>query len=139
LSNKSNGNLSNLEQSQQIAATHVAASSYVGPIPSASEMAKYAGIDPSFPDRILTMAEKQSAHRQKVEQTLADAYARNSSRGVNYAFILSLIMLLIGGYCIICLDKDIFGAIFGVTGIGSIVGAFIYGTRSKRSRDDKKE
>jgi uncharacterized membrane protein len=87
----------------------------------------------------MAMAEKQSAHRQRVEQTLADAYVRNSSRRVNYAFILALIMLLIGGYCVICLDKDIFGTIFGVAGIGSIVGAFIFGTRSKRSGNDNKD
>ena len=39
---------------------------YQGPIPPASEMSRYAQIDPSLPSRILAMAEKQSEHRQNM-------------------------------------------------------------------------
>ncbi len=35
---------------------------YSGPIPHAEDMAKYKEVDPSFPERMLSMVEKQLEH-----------------------------------------------------------------------------
>ncbi|MEO5339600.1 MAG: DUF2335 domain-containing protein [Magnetococcus sp. MYC-9] len=75
------------------------------PIPPAAEMAAYSAIDPSLPDRIMTMAERQSAHRHTLElrqmgvsekktETLGHIVAKEQelrSRGQLFGFCLSLV------------------------------------------------
>ncbi len=43
---------------------------FMEPIPSPELMKQYAEVDPTFPDRILKMAEAESAHRQSEEKKL---------------------------------------------------------------------
>lgn len=40
---------------------------YSGPVPHASEMARYKQVDDSFPERFVRMAELQSEHRRGLE------------------------------------------------------------------------
>jgi uncharacterized membrane protein len=80
----------------------------------------------------MEMAERQSAHRQQMESTIIKTSSRNSTLGVVFAFIIAMTTLLIAGFCIY-LNKDILGTFIGGFGIASIVGAFIYGTRSNRA------
>ena len=59
--------------------TAVTSQTYQGPIPPASEMQKYAAINPELPMRIMAMAEKQSAHRQEIEKiAVAESFKQKS-------------------------------------------------------------
>jgi uncharacterized membrane protein len=136
MSSKSKKNLPARQRTPNVAATHVAAS-YSGPIPPASEMMKYEEACPGLPSRIMEMAEKQSAHRQHIEAIAIKASSRNSTLGVIFAFLLAIATLCIGGLCIF-LDKDGLGTLIGGAGLASIVGAFIYGTRSNRAERESK-
>jgi uncharacterized membrane protein len=136
MSSKSKKNLPASQRTSNVAATRVAAS-YFGPIPPASEMAKYEEACPGLPSRIMEMAEKQSAHRQQIENIAIKASSRNSTLGVIFAFLIAISTLLIGAFCIF-LDKDGLGTLIGSVGLASIVGAFIYGTRSNRAERESK-
>jgi len=63
----------------------------IGPIPAASELAKYKEILPSAPDRIVTMAENQSAHRIRMEDKVSSAQIRQSDKGQWMAFIIAIL------------------------------------------------
>jgi uncharacterized membrane protein len=101
-------------------------------------MAKYEEVCPGIANRIMAMAEKQSLHRQIIEQTAINASSRNSTMGVIFAFIIAMSTLLVGAYCIVFLNKDLLGTLIGGVGLGSIVGTFIYGTRSNRAEREGK-
>ena len=110
---------------------------YSGPLPTASEMAQYEKICTGAADRIITMAEKQSEHRQKVEyDTILTANWR-SILGVIFAFIIALASIILCGYCVHLDHLKTACAIFGGT-IVSLVSVFIYGTNSnKQEREEK--
>jgi uncharacterized membrane protein len=136
MSSRSKQNSPARQRISSVAAPHVAAS-YFGPIPPASEMMKYEEACPGLPSRIMAMAENQSAHRQCIETIAIKASSRNSTLGVIFAFLLAMSTLCIGGLCIF-LDKDGLGTLIGGIGLASIVGAFIYGTRSNRAERESK-
>ena len=59
---------------------------YSGPIPPASELAKYAEIDKNLPNRILTMAESQKNHRIDIENKIVISQLKENGRGQIFAF-----------------------------------------------------
>lgn len=59
---------------------------FSGPIPPPSIIEGYERVLPGSADRIITMAEKQSEHRQKMEEKMISAESRDSLLGVIFAF-----------------------------------------------------
>jgi uncharacterized membrane protein len=100
-------------------------------------MAKYEEICPGLSDRIMAMAENQIKHRQEIEHIVIKANSRNSALGVVFAFILAVLTLASGTFCIY-LGENILGTFIGGAGLAAIVGAFIYGTRSNRIERETK-
>ena len=116
---------------QQIAAT-IVRGEFSGPIPPPSVLAEYEKMIPGSADRILTMAERQSDHRQKMEAKMIDAESRDSFCGVVFAFSIGVVSLIIGAIMAIKIPNNggtVIGTIFGMSGVGSIVGTFLNGTR----------
>ena len=108
---------------------------FSGPIPSPEVLAGYENIKPGFADRILSMAERQSSHRQALEKAQSEAAIRDSRLGVIFAYLIGIGSLLSAVVISIVAPNNagvIVGGLLGVTGIGSIVGTFIYGTRLKK-------
>lgn len=109
---------------------------FSGPIPPPNIIAGYENAIPGSADRIIRMAEQQSSHRQQMELMEIKAEARDSLLGVIFAFGLGMGCL---AACIIMVVMvpvaagAICGSILGVTGIASIVTAFLKNTR----RSDK--
>ncbi len=95
---------------------------YSGPIPHPAIMSQYKELDPSFPDRILTMAEKQAESRQYVERT-------NANQKVYALFAATLISVLTigGGFACIFWDKNWQGLALIIAQLATLVGALIYG------------
>lgn len=121
--------------------TRVMAREFRGPIPAPDILAEYENISPGFADRIISMAERQSQHRQEIEKTQVKAESRDSLLGVIFAFLLG------GGSltgCVLMVSwvpnsvGAICGAVLGVTGISAIVGTFLKNTR-KQSKNAQKE
>ena len=110
---------------------------YSGPIPPASEMVKYEEVCPGMANRIMELAENQSKHRQKLESQVVRTACIVNILGVICALIIALASLWV---CWLCIREGhtALGSSIGVLGIGGIVSAFIYGTRSNRQEREKK-
>lgn len=80
--------IENEKQAEQVKQVVVEAirSEFSGPMPPPSILSGYEKILPGAADRILSMAEKQSAHRQKMEEKMIKTESRDSLLGVLFAF-----------------------------------------------------
>lgn len=120
------------EELKSVVAEIMVQQHFSGPIPPPEILSGYEQIHPGFADRIISMAEKQSAHRQGLEKIRVESEIKDSRLGVIFAFLMG-ISCLIAAILISVFSKDnagvFIGGVVGVTGIGSIVGTFIYGTR----------
>jgi len=109
-----------------------------GPLPDPQYLEHYERIEPGTANRILTMAETQAAHRQKIEKIVITSNARDSLLGIVCAFGLGLATIVCGTIVII-LGHGMYGTILGGAGLTGLVGAFIYGTRSSRQERAEKD
>ena len=117
-------------------------SEFSGPIPPPSIINGYEEVVPGSADRIIRMAEKQSEHRQHMEEIMIKTEARDSLLGILFAFILGIGCIVASIVIVIAVPENagaISGALIGMTGIGSIIVTFIKSTRGhydKRSDND---
>jgi len=110
---------------------------------------RYQRIQPDFPERWLTMAERQEAHRQRLETLALVGDGRRAWTGIACAFLLCLaalaaaVIIALAAAVIIALARHDPGAtylsgVLGTSGLVGLAGVFIYGTRSRRQeRADK--
>lgn len=106
--------------------------SYQGPIPPASEFAKYEEVLKGSADRILGMAEEQSKHRQSIEKRVILFGGIQSLLGTVFAVIVAVVGIAVGGYLILQ-DKQISGFAAMLGPLGTIILAFIYQKRHKNT------
>ena len=85
---------------------------FSGPIPPPSIIEGYERVLPGSADRIITMAEKQSEHRQKMEEKMISAESRDSLLGVIFAFLLG-VGCIIAAVIMVCVVPQNSGAIAG--------------------------
>jgi uncharacterized membrane protein len=117
--------------SPRVVAHHQTITTFSGPLPPPEILAKYNEVAPNGADRILSMAEGQSAHRQRLETWSVIGGTILSYVGVFCALIIGLSVLYFS-YLIIHEGHVIPGSLMGSGGIAALVGAFIYGTRSRK-------
>ncbi|MGE5559138.1 MAG: DUF2335 domain-containing protein [Bacillota bacterium] len=101
---------------------------FEGPIPPPEFLAKYDDICPGFANRILTMAEKQSDHRQYIEKIIVKSDSRDSILGIICGYLIGT-TAIVSGAIVIALGQPWSGAVLSVSGVAGLVGVFIYGTR----------
>ncbi len=65
---------------------------YQGQLPPPEMMAQFKDIDPSFPERIVAMAEKEASNRHKNETAANKMLARTSYLGMVFAFLSVLVV-----------------------------------------------
>lgn len=107
-----------------LVATHEQVVVHGGPIPCAEELEKYEKVLPGAADRILSMAEKQSDHRQKLESKVVDSNIKRSYAGQVCAFVITA-LVLIAGFILISLDKDVMGLVLVVGDLAVLASVFI--------------
>lgn len=110
--------------------TEVTASAYMGPLPPAEAFEKYEAVCPGAADRIISMAERQAAHRQAIEKKVVDSSSFNSEAGIMSALVLA-IAVLVGGVICILQDHDWAGAVIVGIDIVGLCGVFVYGTKMR--------
>lgn len=93
---------------------------------------------PGCAERIVAMAERQSAHRQYLEKTVIESGIVAQTRGQRYALILAL-SVVAGGVYLIMNDKPTAGLTAIITALVSLVGVFIYGKLAQRKELDRKK
>lgn len=109
---------------------------YAGPLPDPETFRKYEKVCPGAGDRIITMAENQSIHRQTMENKFIDSRIKNSFLGLWMAFIIGIFIILCGVVCIL-LNHSTAGTIFSGIGVVSVISTFI--NNSKMSQEDKSD
>lgn len=104
---------------------------FSGPLPPPMLLAAYDKSVNNGAERIMTMAENQSAHRIEIEKIAVKEELRQSSLGQIFGFILGLVG--IGAAVWLALeDHDTVAGIFGTTTICGLVAVFVIG-RKKNS------
>lgn len=106
-------------------------SAFAGPLPPPEVLANYNQILPGLAERIVTMAETQSRHRQHIEEIAIASKIQNERHGQYLAFILAAIAL-VGSFWVIALGKSPAG-ITGIIGtLATLAAVFVYGRRSQQ-------
>ncbi len=108
---------------------------FAGPIPPPEILAKYDQLTPGLADRIVSMAERQSMHRQSLESAnvaaeIAHIERRDSEakRGQIFAFIIAITAIILGAV-VVALNHPVTGGLLSALGLGGIVTAFIMGRK----------
>lgn len=121
---------------RQVVAEVIRSEQFSGPIPPPKIIKGYEEVLPGAADRILTMAEKQSNHRQEMEKIMIKSEARDSLLGILFAFALGIGCIIAAVVIVFMVPEGggaLAGSIFGVTGICSIIATFIKSTRSNKN------
>jgi uncharacterized membrane protein len=122
-----------------VAQKQLSASSFSGPLPPPHTLSEYESVFPGCAERIVAMAERQSSHRQQLENSRIEASNRTEHRGQIFAFIIALAAIL-GGVYLISIGKDASGLTAIIAALGSLVDAFVYGKYTQaREREQKRQ
>ncbi len=104
---------------------------FSGPLPPPAILEHYDQVVPGAAERIITMTEQQSKHRQTLESKVVASDVFNSKLGLIFGFILGIVA--IGGGILLTLQgQPIYGTIFGGLYLIGIVGVFVYGSQQRR-------
>jgi uncharacterized membrane protein len=114
------------------------ASSYSGPLPSPEHLRGYEEVLPGSADRILTMAEKQSDHRQEIEKDAVKGGARRSWWGLWLGFVISVLVLGLSGGLIVA-GYQVAGTVLGSVDLVSLASVFVIGRVEQRREREAKD
>jgi len=107
-------------------------STFRGPLPPPDILARYNDAVPDGAERIIALAERQAEHRSALETRVVDADIKRANWGLVAAFVVALAFLLVS-YLLIDGGNAAAGVFLGTVDLAGLVGAFIYGTVSRRS------
>lgn len=105
--------------------------SFSGPLPPPALLAKYNEVIPNGAERIMAMAERQSAHREALEARVVAGNVESQARGSHYAFIICLVTI-VGGFVLIGMGKSIMGVSAVVGSLATLAGVFLIARLSQR-------
>ena len=110
-----------------------------GPIPPPGMLARYEEVLPGSADRILTMAERQQAHRFQLEDEALSANISSERRGTHFAGVIAIMVVLCATY-LIANGKSAEGLSIILPSLAAIVGLFLHEQASaKKELVEKKE
>lgn len=104
---------------------HASSVEFSGPLPHPDILEHYDRIVPGLADRIVSMAEKQSDHRRKLEGIVISSDTRRANLGLWFALIVVIASLVSGTY-LIKLGMSAEGLVIPGGVLATIVGAFVY-------------
>jgi uncharacterized membrane protein len=111
--------------------------SFSGPLPHASLLAKYNEVIPHGAERIMAMAERQSAHRESLEAKVVAGNIASQKRGSIFAFIICLVAI-IGGFALIATGKSASGLATIIASLTALTSVFVYGKYQQRKERQAK-
>jgi len=123
--------------------SNIIAQSFEGPIPHPEILAVYNQIIPDGADRILKLAESETAHRQAMEKKAVNAEieglkneALDTRRGQIFGLIIGVTTVISGTVCAVY-GASIPAVFIGTSGVVGLVSAFIIGRRKNVHQSDK--
>ncbi len=112
---------------------------FSGPLPPPDVLRKFDEIVPGSAERIIKMAEEQSVHRKDLEKKVINSDIARSKWGQILGFVISIAGLIVSGLVAIY-GSAVAGSIIGVSTLASLVGVFMYGSKSRsEEREDGRE
>jgi len=130
-SQQSASQLAKPELRQIIRREVLAVGSFSGPLPPPEILARYNEAIPDGAERIMVMAELQNKHRMSLETRVVEADIRRANWGLAAGFIVAMVGLIVA-YLMVDGGHTTAGITIGSLDLVSLVGAFIYGTVSRR-------
>ena len=120
-------------QSQQSGNFQITAQNihYSGPLPHPDILIKYNDAHPGAADRIIAMAEKQSAHRQAIEKSVIDSNCHVQKTGPIYGLIICVSAIAAGTY-LIHSGQQAGGLAAIISALTGLTVVFIYGKRKQK-------
>ena len=110
-----------------------------GMLPEPSELAAYNAIIPNGAERIMKMAETQSAHRIELEKTVVESQQKLELRGQWFGLIIALAFGFGGLYAAVH-GQPWFGGILAGGTLVSLVGIFVYSKKqSQKELSEKRQ
>lgn len=116
-----------------------------GPIPPPQILKGYGDVDPTFPQRILKMAEDEQSHRHDMERQTLDVQKDDLKRdrmearlGQVFALIIGL-AAIIGGAVASIMGAQWTGSIIGGGGVIGLVAVFIKGRQYAAAAEESKK
>ena len=103
-----------------------------GPIPPPDILQGYEDIVPGAAERLLQMAEAQSAHRIQLEKAVVAGDIKSGYWGLAAGFILSALVIG-GGIYLIATGHDWAGSVLIGLNLIGLAGVFVYGARNLRA------
>ncbi len=112
--------------------------SFSGPLPPPEILQKFNEVVPGAAERIIKMAEEQSVHRRALEKKVIDSDIARSKYGQILGFVIAIAGLVVAALIAIY-GNAIAGGAIGVSTLVSLVGVFMYGSKTRsREREEKK-
>lgn len=113
---------------------------FSGPLPHPDILRQFDAVVPGSAERIIKMAEEQSTHRKELERKVIDSDIARSKWGQILGFVIAVAGLAVSAVVAI-FGSALAGGIIGVGTLASLVGVFMYGskTRSKERGVKKSE
>jgi uncharacterized membrane protein len=109
------------------------------PLPPPSMLKGYEDVLPGVADRIFTLMEQQSAHRQELERTTLDRNSRSRDRGQFFAFILCA-LVKVGGFVAIYLGQSLVGMAAIIIAVGGVAATFLASRqRQQQQLEERRE
>lgn len=116
-----------------------------GPVPPPQILKGYGDVDPSFPQRILEMAENEQSHRHDMERETLDAQKDDLKRdrmearlGQVFGLIIGL-AAIVGGVVAAIMDAQWSGSIIGGGGVIGLVFVFIKGRHDASNPEEPRK
>jgi uncharacterized membrane protein len=110
---------------------------FAGPLPPPTVLAQYNEIVINGADRIIAMAERQSAHRESLEAEVVTGNVAAQKRGSIYAFIISMTVILCGTF-VIHEGHSAYGLAAILADLAGVAGVFVYSRNVQRKERDEK-
>lgn len=108
---------------------------FAGPLPPPSALAAYGRIQKDLVGRIVEMAEKQQAHRHRMEDRITRSSTILSFMGLASGLIIGLAGLGLATKMVLE-GHDVAGSIIGGVDLVALVGTFVLGKRRRSRRND---
>lgn len=104
---------------------------FSGPLPSPDILAGYEKTFPGAAERIISMAEAQAAHRQRIEHISVSTNSKNQTVGVWFGGLISLSILGVAAY-LASLGVELWALAMVVLEMAGLGGVFVYAKRVQR-------
>ena len=121
----------------EIKAAHETRVSFSGPVPPPEILQAYNKVMPDGAERILSMAERQSLHRQELEKIIVKGNSRHQAWGISAAFLLSIVTIAVGVF-LIYNDKDASGLAIIIADLVALAGVFVYARQTQQKERSEK-